>query len=361
MTSTETTTIGNTSLKHFVQSSAASTAPTTKSATFVTSTTASSSSVVKPKLTTSDLRQFRKPQSTSANAMKPTTIPITSQTKLAAAQAAAVKKAATEQQQPTANGSSGSRPVVKPIPKPALPKQTAPTTAFALGATQQALIAAQCVAAAANNGARHLTAAEIDSLPQFAAAQAAALSQAAAAAVVEQQKAMMALRLPLNAGRSGLTTTSSPLSSPTSSFTNTQLPSKRLQLKVKTTSSSDEAPTTSPVSTTANFPSLYSHMAADTLWKYRAGLEMAAQQYAAAATTTAGSLNGTGVLTSNASKLGSIKTLNQTIRQIPNPSLLTKQSNANSQTTKSDDAQKKLLQQQSRILQQMAAATSNSK
>ena len=332
LTSIESTSIGNTSLKNFVNNQHKT-------------------------VTTSDLRQFRKPAPTSNTnsspsatnnckvtaPLKPTTIPITSQTKLAAAQAVAAKKVTTPQQQQQPAKTS----LVKPIAakaSPASPKTTAPmvptTSAFALGATQQALIAAQCITAAANGRAPL----SMESLPHFAAAQAAALSQAAAAAVVEQQKAAMQnmFRLPLGQGRPTPAVTTS------SGFTSTP-PSNRLQLKVKTTS----PPSTMPVRT---LPSLYSHMAADTIWKYQAAGMAAAMAAAGVPVTTAGG--------------GLAPKANQGLRHIPNPSLLSKQnssasspkspkagSSAKAAAAAAEDAKQKLLQQQSLILQQMAAAT----
>ena len=151
--------------------------------------------------------------------------------------------------------------VIKPIAAKPSPPKTSPlspkgsvagtaapmvptTTAFALGATQQALIAAQCITAAAN-GRAPLTAAAMESLPHFAAAQAAALSQAAAAAVVEQQKAAMQsmFRLPLGQSAGRPSAAASALMSPTGTGYNTSTPpNNRLQLKVKTTSPTAPAP-----------------------------------------------------------------------------------------------------------------------
>ena len=88
----------------------------------------------------------------------------------------------------------------------------------------------------------------------------------------------------------------------TASVTAAQLPSNRLQLKV-------QPPSISPFQA-AFQSSLYSHMAAETMWKYSL-----AQTTTASPTAT----------TNGKTFAGLPKTLNQGIRQIPNPSLLAKQ------------------------------------
>ena len=108
----------------------------------------------------------------------------------------------------------------------------------------------------------------------------------------DQQKA---LHLLSTSSTGSLTTT-------TASVTAAQLPSNRLQLKV-------QPPSISPFQA-AFQSSLYSHMAAETMWKYSL-----AQTTTASPTAT----------TNGKTFAGLPKTLNQGIRQIPNPSLLAKQ------------------------------------
>lgn len=85
-------------------------------------------------------------------------------------------------------------------------------------------------------------------------------------------------------------------------------------------------------------PSLASHVAPESQWKMFSNLNP---------TTTANQAMGASSSPSSSSKFGSLsKTLNQSIRQIPNPSLLTKQAN---------DQQQQILQRA--IASQVAAAT----
>ena len=90
-----------------------------------------------------------------------------------------------------------------------------------------------------------------------------------------------------------------------------QLPSNRLKLTMQTSKNS-----TNPLQM---LPSLASHMAPESQWKSFTGFHGGSH----------GSSNGS---TSSGSKLSSLsKTLNQSIRQIPNPSLLTKQASEQQQ------------------------------
>jgi len=122
---------------------------------------------------------------------------------------------------------------------------------------------------------------------------------------------------PVSLNSSLATTHSTPTSSPqTTSVTAAQLPSSRLQLKV-------QPPMTSISPFQAAFQStLYSNLSAGTMWN---------QQMQAFANNSKALSNLT-------------KTLNQGIRQIPNPSLLAKQQ-----------------QQATEIMQLMAAAAANAR
>lgn len=169
----------------------------------------------------------------------------------------------------------------------------------------------------------------------------------------EQQKAamqqMQLLRIPLGAN------VLSSAATPPSSLTSQQLPSNRLQLKVQSTTSSSAAaaPSASSLSTASSHSlasslsgfsapfssSLYSHMAAESLWKKELLLH---------SSLASAGMNGSGTASAKLTH-GLSKTLNQGIRQIPNPSLLTKQTN-----------EQQVLQQQQQLARAiMATAAAN--
>jgi len=152
-------------------------------------------------------------------------------------------------------------------------------------------------------------------------------SFSSAMSTADQQKALQMLRMPI----SSMTTTKSPTSSSpstttgssspshstisnmASSVTAAQLPSNRLQLKVQ--------PPTAGISPfqAAFQSSLYSHLASESLWK----CSLLGQT---PTTTQSGSPTSKSPTTNGKSMNSSLpKTLNQGIRQIPNPSLLAKQ------------------------------------
>ena len=119
-----------------------------------------------------------------------------------------------------------------------------------------------------------------------------------------------------------------------------QLPSNRLQLKVQTSSNSSTSPehlkkshATSATNNPLQFGNLASHLAP---YSHLIG------------SGSNGSSSPVPTTSSNGSKLSSLKTLNQSIRQIPNPSLLTNKQN-------SDPHQHQLLQRT--LANQLAAAT----
>ena len=143
--------------------------------------------------------------------------------------------------------------------------------------------------------------------------------------VADQQKALQMLRMPISSmtnkspnsnSPSPTTGSSSPSNSTTSNMTSSvtaaQLPSNRLQLKVQ--------PPTAGISPfqAAFQSSLYSHMASESIWKY--------PLLGQTPTTTQSGSPTSKSPTSNGKSMNSLpKTLNQGIRQIPNPSLLAKQ------------------------------------
>ena len=124
-----------------------------------------------------------------------------------------------------------------------------------------------------------------------------------------------------------------------------QLPSNRLQLKVQTSSSSSTSPehlkkghATSATNNPLQFGNLASHLA-----PYSHLIGSGSNGTSPVPTTS-----------SNGSKLSSLKTLNQSIRQIPNPSLLTNKQNSFHEKN-SDHHQHQLLQRT--LANQLAAAT----
>ena len=144
----------------------------------------------------------------------------------------------------------------------------------------------------------------------------------------DQQKALQMLRLPISSMVGKSTSPSLPTSSPsttsypptsshlTSSVTAAQLPSNRLQLKVQ------QPPITGISPFQAAFQSsLYSHLAAESMWKHP--LMNQAPTFAQSSSPTSKSPTSNGKGHSNLPK-----TVNQGIRQIPNPSLLTNKQQA---------------------------------
>jgi hypothetical protein len=144
----------------------------------------------------------------------------------------------------------------------------------------------------------------------------------------DQQKALQMLRLPISSmvgkstspsiATSSPSTTSYPPTSShmTSSVTAAQLPSNRLQLKVQ------QPPTTGISPFQAAFQSsLYSHLAAESMWKHP--LLSQAPTFAQSSSPTSKSPTSNGKGHSNLPK-----TVNQGIRQIPNASMLTNKQQA---------------------------------
>ena len=111
---------------------------------------------------------------------------------------------------------------------------------------------------------------------------------------------------------------SMPTHPPTPPSMSQQLPSNRLKLTVSNSSKNSPVGQQNPLQM---LPSLASHMAPDTQWKFLNPLG-ASNGATPPSTTPSGSKFGT---------LGLGKTLNQSIRQIPNPSLLTKQTSEQQQ------------------------------
>ena len=104
-----------------------------------------------------------------------------------------------------------------------------------------------------------------------------------------------------------------------------QLPSNRLKLTVNASSSSSSKPTpTNSNNPMQLLPSLASHMAPDASWKMFSPL-------ASNGTSPSSTSLSTSLASNGSSKLSSLKTLNQSIRQIPNPSLLTNKQNSSDQ------------------------------
>ena len=125
-----------------------------------------------------------------------------------------------------------------------------------------------------------------------------------------------------------------PITLPSAASVTQQLPSNRLKLTVQTSKSNS---ITNPLQMMP--PTLASHMAPESQWKMFSPLAGTGHHHHPATNGKSGS--------SSASKYMS-KNLNQSIRQIPNPSLLTKQA--------SDQRQQQLLQRA--IASQVAAAAS---
>ena len=234
-------------------------------------------------------------------------------------------------------------------------------------------------------------------LPGLNAAQTAAIAQVTEAlSKSEQQKAaehqqavninqaaMHMLRIPMprsttaNSNLNIIPTTPSILGTPASSnslsFSTAQLPSSRLQLKVRTTDNASKLSSTlSAAALTGSSTlqsSLYTHQMAEYISRNYQSLAAAQSIAAASQAITCGST------ISGGSKLSAMipKTLNQGIRQIPNPSLLTKQQNnssnnsiSNGGSTKSANdieqqkqKQKQLLQTSNRLLQMTANSVSS--
>ena len=292
------------------------------------------------------------------------------------------------------------KPILKPIAKPATSSPVTNSN-FALLGSQNTLSAAlnnsgsaSSAVMNANNIAQMAAAIQATSrnlglagvLPGLNAAQTAAIAQAAEAlSSSEHQKAAAAmhmLRIPMprsttaSSNLNTVLTTPSILGTPSNSLsfsTASQLPSSRLQLKVRTTDNASKLSSSlSAAALTSSSPlqsSLYTHQMAEYISRNYQSL--AAAQSIAAATQAINC--GSSIVGS--SKLSAMlpKTLNQGMRQIPNPSLLTKQQNnssnnalSNGGSTKSANdieqqkqKQKQLLQQSNRLLQMTANSASS--
>ena len=291
-----------TSMMNFVQASKASSPTLSPSNGLVTSPST--------KKTVSDLRNFRKEPTTNQNTGKPSSTngvkspKVPSLTSRTLTLGNSKPKTSTP---PTTSSSSFSGVLSKPLPKPG---EASSASNFLSQATNLSAFAALGFGLTTDEQQRALL----------------------------RNMAAMGMLPPM-----GLPT-GHPLGLHAPSMTQ-QLPPNRLQLKVQTSKSNTSSPLSSTVNSSSMsnsslqmLPSLASHMAQESQWK------MFNHSLSGLSTNLT---NGSSSPTSTTSKFGSLnKTLNQSIRQIPNPSLLTKQ----------NSEQEQLLQMQRAFAATQAAA-----